>query len=382
MDVFINDVSFFLPNEPVSNENIEDVLGVINGVPSRTKNVILRSNKIKTRYYAIDPETKKQTHTNAQLTCEAIKNLKPYTGYTPNDIELISCGSASPDTTLPGLGVMAHGELGTGPCEVVTASGVCLSGVSALKYAYMSVATGNTQNAVATGSELASTTLRADFFHHTRNGEIGNPETNPEVIFNADFLRWMLSDGAGAMYLSNKKNDTSLSLKIEWIELISYAGELNTCMYAGGEQQDDGSIKGYREFSNIGEAMQHNVMAIQQDVKLLNDEIVNVMVDRTLSTIAKKRKLKPGNITWYLPHFSSGYFGQKIHDRMAEIGFAIPMDKWFTNLYTKGNIGSASIYVILEELFHSDKLKIGDKILMMVPESGRFSTAYTLLTVV
>ena len=52
--VYITRLAKFLPNEPVANEEIEDVLGKINGKASRAKSIILRSNQIKTRYYAID----------------------------------------------------------------------------------------------------------------------------------------------------------------------------------------------------------------------------------------------------------------------------------------------------------------------------------------
>ena len=62
--------------------------------------------------------------------------------------------------------------------------------------------------------------------------------------------------------------------------------------------------------------------------------------------------------------------------------FEIPYEKWFTNLTNFGNTGSASIYIILEELFNSGKLKKGEKILCYVPESGRFSTAFFSLEVV
>jgi 3-oxoacyl-[acyl-carrier-protein] synthase-3 len=44
-------------------------------------------------------------------------------------------------------------------------------------------------------------------------------------------------------------------------------------------------------------------------------------------------------------------------------------------------VGSASIYIMLEELFNSGKLKAGQKLLLMVPESARFSYSYVLLTV-
>ena len=37
---------------------------------------------------------------------------------------------------------------------------------------------------------------------------------------------------------------------------------------------------------------------------------------------------------------------------------------------------------MLEELFHSGKLKKGDQLLMMIPESARFNYGYVLLTVV
>ena len=71
MDVYINDVSAFLPNRPVGNDEIENVLGQVHDIPSRVKRVVLRNNKIETRYYAIDPDTGHMTHSNAQLAAEA-----------------------------------------------------------------------------------------------------------------------------------------------------------------------------------------------------------------------------------------------------------------------------------------------------------------------
>lgn len=36
---------------------------------------------------------------------------------------------------------------------------------------------------------------------------------------------------------------------------------------------------------------------------------------------------------------------------MKETGFEVIYDKWFTNLPYTGNVGSASTYIIMEELF-------------------------------
>ena len=161
MDAFITDMASFLPNGPVSNDRMEAILGMVNQVPSRTRQVILRNNKIRTRYYAIDPATGKSTHTNAQLAAEAVRRLKPYPRFTPMDIECLACGTTQADQLIPGHASMVHGELENAPCEIVSTAGVCISGMTALKYAAMNVALGQCGNAVATGSEQASSFMRS-----------------------------------------------------------------------------------------------------------------------------------------------------------------------------------------------------------------------------
>jgi len=161
MAVYINDLAAFLPNQPVGNDQMEEVLGMVNQVPSRTRRIILRNNKIKTRYYAIDPQTGKTTHTCAQLAAEAIRRLKPHADFSLQEIACLSCGTSSPDQLLPGHGPMVHGELGNLPCETHSTAGICTSGMSALKFAWLNVALGLVDNAVATGSELSSSFMRA-----------------------------------------------------------------------------------------------------------------------------------------------------------------------------------------------------------------------------
>ena len=380
MEVYINDIAAFLPNEPVSNEDIEQVLGKIHNIPSRIKNRVLKSNGIEKRYYAIDRKTGKLNYTNAQLTAEAVRRLKPYENFSVNDIQCLCCGTSMADLILPGHGLMVQGELGMSPCEVITTTGICLSGITSFKAAYANVALQLSDNAVATGSELASSLLRSNFFEHLK----GDPDfkNHPILTFESDFLRWMLSDAAGAVFMSGKKNNGKKSLRVDWIEHVSYAGELEVCMFAGAHKKDDGTVIGWRQLDSLAEALANNYFALKQDTGILNEEIIKVSIDRALARAIARRKIKADEIDWFLPHYSSEFFRDKIHDAMVGIGFHIPYEKWFTNLTYKGNTGSASIYVMMEELFHSDKLREGDKILCYIPESGRFSIAYMLLTVV
>ena len=273
-NVYLNRTAAFLPNAPVGNDEMEAVLGMAGELPSRVRRMILRSNGIQTRHYAIDPDSRRATHTNAELAAEAVRRLFAQ-GIKPEDITSLSCATSYPDQTMPGHGVMVHGLLNIPSCEVLSMAGVCAAGMAAMKHAYNAVRTGEHAHAVAAASENASAVMRGEVFQHeTDHKKLEN--ASPEIGFEKDFLRWMLSDGAGAAYLSDRPNS----------------------------------------------------------------------------------------------------------DGLKNIGFEIPQEKWFTNLYTKGNTGSASIYIILEEFMRTFPLERGQKVLCYVPESGRFSTCFMLLEAV
>jgi len=379
-DVYINKIAAFFPNEAVDNDNIENVLGMVDGKPSLVKRIVLKSNKIETRYYAIDPKTNETTHSNAQLAAEAIKSLGE-SGFDLDNIELLACGTTSPDQLLPNHALMVHGESDLKSIEVVSIAGICLSGLTALKYAYNAIKAEEIDSAVTTGSENISASMRGRNFEPEVQAKIEMVRRNKELTFEKDFLRWMLSDGAGAIGVSHKPNEEGISLKIDKIFSISYANELETCMYSGCEKLKDGTTRGYREYMPE-EWLTKSIFSIKQDVKLLNNNILKYTVYKPLKTMLEKGMFKPDEIDWFLPHYSSGYFRDKLYDTMLDAECDIPQDRWFTNLTTKGNTGSASIYIILEELFNSGKLKKGEKLLCYIPESGRFSTAFMLLEVV
>lgn len=381
-EVFINSIGVFLPNPPVPNDAMEDILGHVGPRPSRARKLVLRSNKIHSRHYAIDPKTGRASHSNAQLTALAIQQLARR-GHDLNALQLLACGTTLPDQIMPNHALMVHGELGIPPCEAVASSGICLSGIMALKYVYMAVLSGLNHNGVATGSENVSSLLRGYQFSAENTDHSHELKRKPELAFEKDFLRWMLSDGAGAIWLSDAPNPKSLgiSLRIDWIHQKSYAGEMETCMYAGAEKMENGSLKGWREYLPQ-EWLEHSIFPIKQDVKLLNDKIIEYTVTKPLQELVTEQGLDPKTMDWFLPHYSSAYFRDKVYAGMQEAQCDIPQERWFSNLKSKGNTGSASIFIMLEELFSSGHLQKGEQLLCYIPESGRFSTAFMQLTVV
>lgn len=375
--VYINRLAKFLPNDPVSNDMMETYLGKIDGKSSKAKPVILRNNQIKTRYYALDKDGN-PTHNNAQITAEAIKGLTD-DNFEIEDIDLLACGTTSPDQLLPSHASMVHGELSSHPMEIISPSGSCCTGMHAMKYAYLSILSGDKKNAVCAGSENFSAWMKSKNFQK-ESDKLHELEKDPIIAFEKDFLRWMLSDGAGAALLSDQPNNNGISLQINWIESISYANQLETCMYAGGDKIGDWKFKGWKEYEPE-ELLDKSIFSLRQDVTLLGNNIVKSGGEH-IDGIVKRRNFDLDSITYFLPHLSSEYFRLRIADEFNKLGYDIPQEKWFTNLTKLGNVGAASIFFMLEELFHSGKLLKGDTLLCMVPESARFSYVWALFTVV
>lgn len=378
IEVYINKTSAYFPNNPVSNDEMELYLGLINGKPSKSKGIVLRNNGIKNRYYALTKEGK-ATHTNAQMTALAIKALFKEDPLKIKEMELLSCGTSSPDQMMPSHGVMTHGWLPEAEAiEVVSPAGVCCAGMHAIKYAYMAIRTGDVKIAVATGSERFSGLLVSNVFEEEAQ-KLKELKANPYIAFQQDFLRWMLSDGASAFLMSDKPNQNSLSLRLDWIEGISYANEIETCMCMGAEKMPDGTLKGFMDFTPE-DIMNKSIFSIKQDITLLGNNIVP-LGGKKIKEILDRKGITTRDIDYFMPHISSDFFKSKIYDMIEIYGGGIPYEKWFINLYTVGNVGAASAFLMIDELFHSGRLKKGQKLLLLVPESARFSYMYAMLTV-
>ncbi len=152
-------------------------------------------------------------------------------------------------------------------------------------------------------------------------------------------------------------------------------------MYSGGEKLADGSLKGWAQMSQA-DWLAYSVFCIKQDVRYLNERVVKFTLTEPLRRIVADRNLSAESIDWFLPHYSSEYFRMKFAKGLEDINFGIEQERWFTNLTMKGNTGSASIYIMLDELMKSGKLKKDQRLLCFIPESARFTGAFMHLTVV
>lgn len=375
--VFISRTAKFLPNKVVNNDTMEKILGMIGGKPSRVRPIILRQNRIKERYYSVD-EQGVIRFSNAELMAKAIEQLFD-DKFSAQDMELLSCGTSTPDQMLPSHTSMVHGLIeGAKPIPILSPSGVCCSGIHAFQYCYLSILSGISNNAVCGASELVSPLMLAKNFEK-EYGTLSQIEHNPYIAFEKDFLRWMLSDGSGCMLLSCNPLD-EISLEVNWIESVSFANELKSCMYQGAEKDENGDLRSWKTMTEE-EWLSKSIFSVKQDVRQLGEYVVKKAVEH-IKNSNEKHGLSFSEVKYFLPHISSMFFYDLLMEGLKDAGIPCSPEKWFTNLSYVGNVGSASIYIMLDELFHSGKLVNGDKIYLFIPESGRFSYTTVLLTAV
>ncbi|MFL5731472.1 MAG: beta-ketoacyl synthase N-terminal-like domain-containing protein, partial [Cytophagaceae bacterium] len=291
--VYITSLGTFLPNEPIDNEEMENYLGTINGQKSQVRERVLKQNGIRTRYYAINAK-QESTHSNAKMAALAVEQALTKSSLKHKDIQLLSTGTTQGDLPVPGFASMVHGELDFANCEVASFQSVCASGMMALKYAYSQIRCGDKENAVCVGSEFASRLFKGSRFE---------AQQIKSASFDMEFLRWMLSDGAGAFVLEDKKAVNGLSLSIDWIELKSHANEFPLCMYTGKTNNKNNSEPTWLDYPDYESASGAGAINLRQDTRLL-DQVIKSGIAHYFELI-DQGKINAGTTDWFCCHYSS-----------------------------------------------------------------------------
>ncbi|GAA1368914.1 3-oxoacyl-[acyl-carrier-protein] synthase III C-terminal domain-containing protein [Catellatospora chokoriensis] len=362
-NVYLTGFGAYLPGEPLDAEQIARRLGAgPRGAGLRAR--VLAANGIRTRHYALD-EHGEVTMLNEELAAVAVQEALKDRDLPLESVGMLAAGTTQGDLLVPGFGSMVHGRLGGPPMEVLSAGGVCASSMAALSAAARAVRLGEHDAAVVVGSELVSRSLRQSRYTGERAG------------FDAEFLRWTLSDGAGAVVLEPRPRPGGLSLRLDWTHLVSYAGERPVCMSAGGEPV---AGQTWLDGPDVASAERAGLVRLRQDVKSL--PALFRLGLREYMGLVRAGRFTPDAIDHVLCHYSAEHFRGEIFGLLRGADLMIDEQRWFTNLHTRGNTGAASIFVMLEEAWRSGRFTPGERILLIVPESGRYSLAFAQLTCV
>ena len=362
-EAYITGVGAYLPGDPIGNEELAARFGDGSARGGALRRRALAANGIRTRHYAVDDQGM-TVMLNEELAAHAVVRALRERGLPVSAVRMLATGTTAGDVLVPGFASMVHGRLGGGPMELLSAAGVCASGMAALKGAVSAVRLGEHPVAVAVGSELVSRSLAV-------------PD-DPGVRPDTSFLRWTLSDGAGAVVVEPEPRPDGLSLRVDWMHLVSHAHDHPVCMSAGlGEDCDPRAGATWLDRRDPQQGGKPEVPALRQDMSAL-PALIDLGVSE-FSALVQAGRIDP-RTEHVLCHYSAEHFRAKLFDRLREAGYEPDEHRWFTNLQTAGNTGAASIFVMLDAA--RPRLCPGDRVLLIVPESGRFSLAFAQLTCV
>ncbi|GFE87038.1 3-oxoacyl-[acyl-carrier-protein] synthase III C-terminal domain-containing protein [Steroidobacter agaridevorans] len=366
-NVYVTSTGSFLPGAPVGNDDIDRYIAPINATSARIKRRILAENGITRRHYAIDANGE-TVLSNTQMAAMAINRCLSDGEVELQDVTILCTGSSGGDLAMPGFANMVQGELHAPPMTTSAHQGVCAAGMAALQHAATALELSDKGNALVTASEMPSR-----MFKHSRFAPRGYA-----TDFDSHFLRWMLSDGAGACLLSKQPRRSGVSLKLKWIHNRSFSGDLPVCMQIG--QPGGAQGRSYLDYPSLADAEADGAFLLRQDVRLL-PHLFELGIHE-YATLVQQAAFRPEQIDHFLCHYSSQKFAGVVEDLMQRAGLAIPRERWYSNLTWRGNTGAASIFIMLADFVRERELKPGQQILCFVPESGRFSISFMHLEVV
>ena len=357
-DCYLTGTGAFLPGEAIDNDNLSRYLGKTLG-EGRVKDKILAVNGIETRHYALD-ERQNPTHSLYELAAAAVKDCLAKEDAPA--VDYLSAGTTHAPLLAPGLASVLHDELSqqgilTQPVEIGSSAGICSSGAQAFVNASRAVKAGEARAAVCVGVEQPSVGLRAKAFRPSYDLFAILKDVRTSKWFMSTFLRFMLSDGAGAWRLEPQPR-SHLSLKVDWTYSRSFANEAPLCM----------------------QLPSRSPLVLRQDVTVLA-KYMAPLSKRVIEGALSENEECLGNYCVVLPHMSSYYFESSVKETIAELSPERDVPYW-TNLRTAGNTGAASIYIMLDEYVKTHPVAAGDRFLLFVPESGQFNYVLISLTVV
>jgi 3-oxoacyl-[acyl-carrier-protein] synthase-3 len=359
MKCYITRTGSYLPGPAVDNEQITQFLGELLD-EGDVKRSVLKMNGIISRHYA---QTAMQAPTENvyQLAKHAVQ--KCLLGEAlDRPVTFLSGGTTYAPLSGPGIASQVHAissdqsQLAQA-LEISSHSGICTSSAAAILHAVRAIKNQEHSTAIAFGAEHASEVLKSTAItpidDRAEHAELRNSQW-----FMSVFLRFMLSDGAGAFLLSDRPNSSGVSLAVNWTHSLSMAHEAPLCM-----------------------KLDNATGLLSQDIRILSRYLFP-LAEKFVLAAFEKHQDSLSSYQWVLPHLSSFFFRRKFERLLEQLSLGgEAVTPYWTNLATAGNTGAASIYIMLDEFLKAHSLRDGDRLLLFVPESGQFNFVLISLTV-
>lgn len=264
------------------------------------------------------------------LAAEAANKALQKANLSPTDIDYIICSNTANNYVTPSLSSIIQGEIkANAPCIDINAA--CTGFINGLAIANAFIKTGTYKNILVVAAEEPTR------FCNWK-------ERDASVLFG---------DGAAAVVVTAGDALKAIHLNTSsYTDVLYYRRKLEPTPFLNNNEQGGPLVMNGKELFKIA------VSASIEDVKI----------------VLKEAELTPDNIKYYLVHQSNKRMVESIRQFLNQ-----PEDKFPMNIETCGNTASASIPILMDELYQKNVLKKGDTMLLS-SFGGGFTSAAAILT--
>ncbi len=304
----ITAVAGFLPNNIVTNADLEKIIDT-------TDEWITTRTGIKQRHLENDPNK-----ATSDMGVEAVKLLCKKRGINPEEIDLLICGTVTPDMVFPATANLIAAKVGAKNAWSFDLGAACSGFIYSLTTGAQFIETGRYKKVVVVGADMMSRII--DYTDRTTC-----------VIFG---------DGAGAVLLEPTSEDVGIK---DFILHADGNGCTHLHMKAGGS---------LRPASH--ETVDNKMHYVYQEGQAVFKHAVYNMAEVS-AEIMTKNNLTDKDVTWLAAHQANKRIIDATANRMG-----IGADKVMMNIERYGNTTSGTIPLLLWD--YEKQLKKGDTIIL------------------
>lgn len=277
------------------------------------------------------------TETTTSLAVEACRRALESAGKKPEDVDLIIAATVSPDCTFPCLACQVQAELGADSAVAFDLNAACAGFLFALDSATAYIRCGIYKNALIVGAEIVTRLLDWE-------------DRSSCILFG---------DGAGAAFVAEDTEGVVSMVQgangKKGMVLYRYEPPVNTPFRESAAAEESSCAEGAS--AEGGERRNGSGYLEMNGSEVFRFAVSQVPA--SINEVLEKAGWDKSEVTYYVLHQANARIIQSIAKRLGE-----PEEKFPMNLQKYGNMSSASIPVLLDELNRAGKLKRGDKLIL------------------
>jgi 3-oxoacyl-[acyl-carrier-protein] synthase-3 len=339
----------YLPGDPISNEELERLVGPL-------PEDILEGIQVKQRHWMTDPATGSHRINNSEMATNAATDALARAGVPVSEVDLLVVSTASPDYLLPPLVTFVQEALGLERCATTEIRSGCAGFVEALDVARLYLESGAYETAVVVGSEAISPLLVPLF----------RGKSPDEVRMRDRMSPYNFGDGAGAIVL--RATDAGDGIM----------GSAMACV--GGLRKPGMQIVGAGTHAPIHEQLEaKRLVDLKVDVVESGRFTPYVLTEAMTEVLAASGVGADAVDVCIIPEGNAGYMVEELE----EAGLLTPewvalQDKIVENLALVGATGSAAAPLALDHAWRTGAVRRGDVVMLLAIETSKWKYAGTV----